>query len=126
MREFRKNAAAMIYEFSTAPAALPRKTDLIRLAAIFVSCIFIKTQPLFWDGRLYNWHKLGLLELPREDFWASKFPIPGLEKKNKLTNKILHPWVFKVKNCEFCLEIQKVISIMISVSVLHLNSISIF
>ena len=127
MREFRKNAAAMIYEFSTAPAALPRKTDLIRLAAIFVLHIH-KTQPLFWDRawRLYNWHKLGLLELPREDFWASKFPIPGLEKKNKLTNKILHPWVFKVKNCEFCLEIQKVISIMISVSVLHLNSISIF
>ena len=97
----------MIYEFSTAPAALPRKTDLIRLAAIFVSCIFIKTQPLFWDGRLYNWHKLGLLELPREDFWASKFPIPGLEKKNKLTKKLYIHGFLKWKIANFVWKFRK-------------------
>ena len=68
----------------------------------------------------------GITGAPKGGFLGKQVSNTRSGKEKQTDQKTLHPWVFKVKNCEFCLEIQKVISIMISVSVLHLNSISIF
>ena len=68
----------------------------------------------------------GITGAPKGGFLGKQVSNTRSGKEEQTDQKNLHPWVFKVKNCEICLEIHKVISIMISVSVLHLNSISIF
>ena len=87
----------MIYEFSTAPAALPRKTDLIRLAAIFVLHIH-KTQlanpcsgmgdctiGTSWDywssqGRISGQASFQYQVWKRRTNWPKKFYIHGFLK----------------------------------------------
>ena len=83
----------MIYEFSTAPAALPRKTDLIRLAAIFVSCIFIKPN---WPTLVLGWETVqlaqaGITGAPKGGFLGKQVSNTRSGKEEQTDQKSLHP-----------------------------------